>query len=112
MEDVKFELESFGYRVFVQLAEDEGYLRWIVPLPGFKPVLNACQSCYFMDGKRLTLIEIIKQTYYVQNVCFLSQLFMVLDHLREEHLPDSNHAAPSSVRNVGANNLVRELREP
>lgn len=59
-----------------------------------------------MDWKRLRFVKITKQTNYFQYVCFLSEIFMLLYYLSEQHLANSYHATPSSVWNIGTNNFV------
>lgn len=60
----------------------------------------------------MALIEITEESQYVQNIGFVGQISMFLDDLSKEHLPDSYHASPSSIRNIRPNNLIRQFWKP
>lgn len=96
----------------MQLAKDERNLGGVVPVPWFQSILNPSNSGDLVNRKWLAFVEVTEQCQDFQNLFLAADTFMMSDNLGEEHLANSNHASPSSVRNIRANHLIGELGKP
>ena len=102
IEDQRCEAPEARLLVVIEEArEDVGYLRWIVPLPWIEIELVFSYLCDSLDGENSLRFEVIEVAADCIELLLGLRLQVVLDDLCEQHLPDSDHAAPASISHEG-----------
>ncbi len=81
----------------IQFGQDMANLGGIVPISRHQTELFSRQFANILDRKWLVFVEIVEHIYYFKQLGLGGHLSMSSNHLCEGHLPNSDHASPSSI---------------
>lgn len=95
----------------VKYRQNMRYLRRIVPIARKNSVLLSSVFTNIVNGKRLTLVEVVEKVYYLHHLLEITYPTMTTDHLSKSHLTHPDHTSPSRVSNVSTLQVVVELRK-